>query len=88
METAIISLSNMNCTARWKNPLSIYTPARVISSGALNSVNDELSKLFIHIRDFGEKLFEEKNISFRAYNEVKEKDQIALWLQPGGESNI
>ncbi|MEX1241385.1 MAG: two-component regulator propeller domain-containing protein [Cyclobacteriaceae bacterium] len=34
--------------------------------------NDELSKLFLHIRDFAEKLFEEKNISFRAYNEVKE----------------
>jgi ligand-binding sensor domain-containing protein/signal transduction histidine kinase len=34
--------------------------------------NDELSKLFLHIRDFGEKLFEEKNICFRAYNEVKE----------------
>ena len=34
--------------------------------------NDQLCKLFLHIRDFGEKLFEEKNISFRAYNEVKE----------------
>src|SRR5690606_25275882 len=31
--------------------------------------NDELSKLFLHVRDFGEKLFEEKNISFRAFNE-------------------
>jgi ligand-binding sensor domain-containing protein/signal transduction histidine kinase len=38
--------------------------------------NDELSKLFIHIRDFGEKLFEEKNISFRAFNEVKEKMKL------------
>jgi signal transduction histidine kinase/ligand-binding sensor domain-containing protein len=38
--------------------------------------NDELSKLFIHIRDFGEKLFEEKNISFRAFNEVKEKTKL------------
>ena len=38
--------------------------------------NDELSKLFLHIRDFGEKLFEEKNISFRAYNEVKEKCKL------------
>lgn len=34
--------------------------------------NDELSKVFIHIRDFGEKLFEEKGIRFRAFNEVKE----------------
>ncbi len=38
--------------------------------------NDELSKLFIHIRDFGEKLFEEKNINFRAYNEVKDKAKL------------
>lgn len=33
---------------------------------AIDPVNDELSKLFLHIRDFGEKLFEEKNIPFRA----------------------
>ncbi len=38
---------------------------------AIDPVNDELSKLFIHIRDFGDKLFEEKNISFRAFNEIK-----------------
>ena len=38
--------------------------------------NDELVKLFIHIRDFGEKLFEEKGINFRAYNEVKESVKI------------
>ncbi|MBL0739786.1 ligand-binding sensor domain-containing protein [Chryseolinea lacunae] len=43
---------------------------------SIDPVNDELSKLFIHIRDFGEKLFEEKNISFRAYNEVKEKIKL------------
>jgi len=38
---------------------------------SIDPVNDELSKLFIHIRDFGEKLFSEKEINFRAYNEVK-----------------
>lgn len=38
--------------------------------------NDELSKLFLYIRDFGEKLFEEKNIKFRAFNEVKEKCKL------------
>jgi ligand-binding sensor domain-containing protein/signal transduction histidine kinase len=38
--------------------------------------NDELSKVFIHIRDFGEKLFEEKHIQFRAFNEVKETVRI------------
>lgn len=40
---------------------------------SIDPVNDELYKLFIHIRDFGDKLFTEKEINFRAYNEVKEK---------------
>jgi ligand-binding sensor domain-containing protein/signal transduction histidine kinase len=40
---------------------------------SIDPVNDELSKLFFHIRDFGEKLFEEKGINFRAYNELNEK---------------
>lgn len=40
---------------------------------SIDPVNDELSKLFVHIRDFGEKLFEEKEINFRAYDEVKER---------------
>jgi ligand-binding sensor domain-containing protein/signal transduction histidine kinase len=39
---------------------------------SIDPVNDELSKLFLYVRDFGEKLFEEKDISFRAYNDVKE----------------
>jgi ligand-binding sensor domain-containing protein/signal transduction histidine kinase len=39
---------------------------------SIDPVNDELSKLFLHIRDFGEKLFEEKGIHFRAFNEMKE----------------
>ena len=43
---------------------------------SIDPVNDELSKLFIHIRDFGEKLFEEKNINFRAFNGVKEKIKL------------
>jgi ligand-binding sensor domain-containing protein/signal transduction histidine kinase len=38
--------------------------------------NDELSKLFLHIRDFGEKLFEEKNINFRAFNDVKDSTKL------------
>lgn len=38
--------------------------------------NDELSKLFIYIRDFGEQLFEEKNIKFRALNHIKEKVRL------------
>jgi signal transduction histidine kinase len=43
---------------------------------SIDPVNDELSRLFIYIRDFGEKLFEEKNINFRAYNELKEKTKL------------
>jgi signal transduction histidine kinase len=43
---------------------------------AIDPVNDELSQLFIHIRDFGEKLFEEKSINFRAYNEVRNKIKL------------
>jgi ligand-binding sensor domain-containing protein/signal transduction histidine kinase len=43
---------------------------------SIDPVNDELSKLFLHIRDFGEKLFEEKQINFRAFNEVKEKTKL------------
>ncbi len=43
---------------------------------SIDPVNDELSKLFIHIRDFGEKLFEEKGINFRAFDEVKGKIKL------------
>lgn len=43
---------------------------------SIDPMNDELSKLFIHIRDFGEKLFEEKGIHFRAFNEVKDKIKV------------
>ncbi len=39
---------------------------------SIDPQNDELSRLFLHIRDFGEKLFEEKGIQFRAYNEIKD----------------
>ncbi len=53
---------------------------------SIDPVNDELSKLFIHIRDFGEKLFEEKNMSFRAYNETKE--QLKLPYGFSREANL
>jgi signal transduction histidine kinase len=43
---------------------------------SIDPVNDELSKLFIHIRDFGEKLFEEKDVQFRANNGVKERIRL------------
>ena len=53
---------------------------------SIDPVNDELSKLFIHIRDFGEKLFEEKNIQFRAFNEVK--DPVKLPYGFSREANL
>jgi len=53
---------------------------------AIDPVNDELSKLFIHIRDFGDKLFEEKDINFRAYNEIK--DGIKLPYGFSREANL
>lgn len=43
---------------------------------AIDPVNDDLAKLFLHVRDFGEKLFEEKSIQFRAYNEIREKVKL------------
>ncbi len=43
---------------------------------AIDPVNDELAKLFLHIRDFGQKLFEEKGIHFRAFNEIQEKVKL------------
>ncbi len=43
---------------------------------AIDPVNDDLGKLFLHVRDFGEKLFDEKDMHFRAYNETKEKIKL------------
>lgn len=37
---------------------------------SIDPVNDELSQLFIHIKDFGEKLFEEKNVDFRTHQDI------------------
>lgn len=43
---------------------------------AIDPVNDDLAKLFLHIRDFGQKLFEEKGIHFRAFNEISDKVRL------------
>jgi signal transduction histidine kinase len=77
-----ISLLKLNGNGHLNGSADLYTKvedsAKYLYSGtrdfiwSIDPVNDELSKLFLHIRDFGEKLFEEKNISFRAYNEVKD----------------
>jgi ligand-binding sensor domain-containing protein/signal transduction histidine kinase len=56
---------------------------------AIDPVNDELNKLFIHIRDFGEKLFEEKNINFRAFNVITDpKDKVKLPYGFSREANL
>ena len=53
----------------------LYTGARDFI-WSIDPGNDELSKLFLHIRDFGEKLFEEKGISYRALNKVNKPVKI------------
>lgn len=53
---------------------------------AIDPLNDELSQLFIHLRDFGVKLFEEKNISFRAFNHVR--DSVRLPYGFSREANL
>lgn len=81
-----VSLLKLNGSAKNGSQTDLYTKvedsAKYLYSGTRDFIwsidpgNDELSKLFLHIRDFGEKLFEEKAISFRAYNEVKEKCKL------------
>jgi ligand-binding sensor domain-containing protein/signal transduction histidine kinase len=81
-----VSLLKLNGLVKNGNQIDLYTKvedsAKYLYTGTRDFIwsidpgNDELSKLFLHIRDFGEKLFEEKNISFRAYNEVKEKCKL------------
>jgi signal transduction histidine kinase/ligand-binding sensor domain-containing protein len=53
---------------------------------AIDPLNDELSQLFIHLRDFGVKLFEEKSISFRANNNVG--DSVRLPYGFSREANL
>lgn len=84
-----VSLLKLNGTANGNGHKShddLYTKvedsAKYLYTGTRDFIwsidpgNDELSKLFIHIRDFGEKLFEEKDIQFRAFNEVREKTKL------------
>lgn len=53
----------------------LYTGARDFI-WSIDPGNDELSKLFLHIRDFGEKLFEEKGMMYRALNSVTKPVRI------------
>ena len=77
---------HINGSGIGKSSTDLYTKvedsAKYLYSGtrdfiwSIDPVNDELSKLFLYVRDFGEKLFEEKGINFRAYNEVKEQVKL------------
>jgi ligand-binding sensor domain-containing protein/signal transduction histidine kinase len=81
-----ISLLKLNGNGTGNGSSDLYTKvedsAKYLYTGtrdfiwSIDPVNDELSKLFLHIRDFAEKLFEEKNIQFRAFNEVKDKIKL------------
>lgn len=81
-----VSLLKLNGEAKNGSQSDLYSKvedsAKYLYTGTRDFIwsidpgNDELSKLFLHIRDFGEKLFEEKNVSFRAFNEVKEKCKL------------
>jgi signal transduction histidine kinase len=77
---------HVNGNGNGKSSGELYTKvedaAKYLYSGtrdfiwSIDPVNDELSKLFLYVRDFGEKLFEEKDISFRAYNDLKEEVKL------------
>lgn len=81
-----ISLLKLNGNGNGSSHADLYTKvedsAKYLYSGtrdfiwSIDPVNDELSKLFLYIRDFGEKLFEEKGIQFRAFNEIKGKVKL------------
>jgi len=94
--TRIINyVSQMKLQANGHSPVlynKVEDSAKYLYSGtrdfiwSIDPVNDELSKLFLHIRDFGEKLFEEKSIKFRAFNELKEIVRVPYGF--GREANL
>jgi len=83
---SLLKLNGMETNSNTSSQNDLYTKvedsAKYLYTGTRDFIwsidpgNDELSKLFLHIRDFGEKLFEEKSISFRAFNEVREKVRL------------
>ena len=84
------SLDNLNGLGELFN--KVEASAKTLYTGtrdfiwAIDPVNDELSQLFIHLRDFGVKLFEEKNINFRANNNVL--DTVGLPYGFSREANL
>jgi signal transduction histidine kinase/ligand-binding sensor domain-containing protein len=45
---------------------------------ALDHTNDSSTSLFIHLKDFGDRLFDEKGIEFRAFNEIDENMELPI----------
>jgi signal transduction histidine kinase len=45
---------------------------------ALDHTNDSTTHLFIHLKDFGDRLFDEKGIEFRAFNEIEENMPLPI----------
>jgi len=45
---------------------------------ALDHTNDTSNGLFVHLKDFGDRLFDEKGIEFRAFNEIDEDMDLPI----------
>lgn len=84
--TRIINYVSLMKLDRNGNAVALYDKveesAKYLYTGARDFIwsidpgNDELSKLFLHIRDFGEKLFEEKEMMYRALNSIQKSVRI------------
>ena len=84
--TRIINYVSLMKLSKNGNAVALYDKvedsAKYLYTGARDFIwsidpgNDELSKLFLHIRDFGEKLFEEKGMTYRALNSVGKEVKI------------
>jgi len=84
--TRIINYVSLMKLSKNGNAVALYDKveesAKYLYTGARDFIwsidpgNDELSKLFLHIRDFGEKLFEEKGMMYRALNSVNNAVKI------------
>lgn len=53
---------------------------------ALDPLNDNLSNIIVHLKDFGEKLFNEKNVTFRFNGSLEEN--ISLPMGNGRQINL
>ncbi len=84
--TRIINYVSLMKLSKNGNAVALYDKveesAKYLYTGARDFIwsidpgNDELSKLFLHIRDFGEKLFEEKGMMYRALNSINQTVKI------------